>query len=76
MLVLVTISLPLSLPPAFCRDSRDRATNNNSRVPHSPVLVDVVHKLPVEATSIVPEDVTMTRVLEVPVLWMTPMLAG
>ena len=42
MLVLATISSLPSLPPVFYRDSKDRATNNNSRVLHSPELVDEV----------------------------------
>lgn len=74
MLVLATISLLPSLPPAFCRDSKDRATNNNSRVLPFPELVGAVLKPVPAATSTVLEAEIMIKVLEVPVPWMTRML--
>ncbi len=70
VLVLATISLLLSLPPVFCKDSKGRATNNNSRVLHSPALVDVVLKQTAEAISIVVVAGTMTKVQAVPALLM------
>jgi hypothetical protein len=70
VLVLATISLLLSLPPVFCRDSKGRATNNNSRVLHSPALVDVVLKLAAGAISIAVEAETTIKARAVPVLLM------
>jgi len=75
VLVLATISLLLSLPPVFCRDSKGRATNNNSRVLRSPVLVDEVLKQAVAAASIVQEEGgIMRRVVVAQVLLMILML--
>ena len=75
VLVLETISLLPNLPPVFCRDSKDRATNNNSRVLHSPVLVVAVHRQPAVAISTAPAVVITTKALGVLVPWTIPMLA-
>ena len=72
---MATISLLLSLPPVFCRDSKARATNNNFRVLHSLELADVVPRpAAAEVLLTVLEVAIMTKVQEVQVPWTTLML--
>jgi hypothetical protein len=75
-LALAMISSLLSLPPVFCKDFKGRATNNNSRVLHSPVLVDVVLKQAAGAISIEAAVGITTKVQVAPVLLMILTLAA
>jgi hypothetical protein len=76
VLVLATISSLPSLPPPFCRDSRAKVTNNNSRALHSQVQADAVLKPWAVAISIVQVAAIMIKVQAVLVLWMIPMLVA
>lgn len=73
VLGLATISLLPSLPLVSCKDSKAKATNNNSRVLHFPEPVAADLRVSVVTASTEPEVVKPRKAPVVRVPWMTLM---